>query len=140
MGEPGDGEGADGVLPVEVVFPVTQPVKQDGESAVAHLYVFVWIQEAHPVVLVAVLFDASFHGGILQPRTLILRDGLGRNVREIEDFFGDIIIVDPRMGRESWVGPIIIYIEFSDAVMIVVVGEKFPELDGNIFHEETWRI
>lgn len=43
VGEPGDGEGADGVLPFEVVFPETQPVQQDGVLIVAHLDELVWI-------------------------------------------------------------------------------------------------
>ena len=91
--KPGDGEGAEDVIPCEVVFPETQPVKQDGVLIVAHLYVFIWIQEGHPVVLVAVIVDASCHCVILKPRTLILRHGFGRDVSEIEDFFGNVIIV-----------------------------------------------
>lgn len=43
VGEPGDGEGADGVLPCEVVFPETQPVQQDRVLIVAHLDVLIWI-------------------------------------------------------------------------------------------------
>ena len=139
VGEPGDGEGADGVLPCEVVFPETQPVQQDGVLIVAHLDVLIWIQEGHPVVLVAVIIDASFHCMILKPPALLRRDGFGRDVSEIEDLFGDVIIVDSRVGRERWVGPVIIYIEFSDAMVVVVVGEEFAELEGNFFHEETWR-
>ena len=41
--EPRDGEGADGVLPCEVVFPETQPVQQDGVLIMAHLDVLIWI-------------------------------------------------------------------------------------------------
>lgn len=41
--EPGDGEGTDGVLPCEVVFPETQPVQQDGVLIMAHLDVLIWI-------------------------------------------------------------------------------------------------
>ena len=139
MGEPGDGEGADGVLPCEVVVPETQPVQQGGVLIVAHLDVLIWIQEGHPVVLVAVIKDASFHYVILKPPALLRRDGFGRDVSEIENLFGDIIIVNSRMGRERWVGSVVIYIEFSDAMVVVMVGEELAELEGNFFHEETWR-
>ena len=139
VGEPGDGEGADGVLPCEVVFPETQPVQQDGVLIVAHLDVLIWIQEGHPVVLVAVFTDASIHCVILKPPALLRRDGFGRDVSEIEDLFGDVIVVNSRMGRERRVGPVVIYIEFSDAMVVVVVCEEFAELEGHFFHEETWR-
>ena len=137
--EPGDGEGADGVLPCEVVFPEAQPIQQDRVLIVAHLDVLIWIQEGHPVVLVAVIKYTSFHCVILKPPALLRRNGFGRDVSEIEDLFGDVIIVKSRMGRERWVGPVVIYIEFSDAMVVVVVGEEFAELEGNFFHEETWR-
>lgn len=139
VGEPGDGEGADGVLPGEIVFPEPQPVQQDGVLIVAHLDVLIWIQEGHPVVLVAVIIDTSVHYVILKPPPLLRRDGFWRNVGEIEDLFGNVIVVNARMGRERWVGPVVVYIELSDAMMVVVVGEEFAELERNIFHEETWR-
>ena len=41
--EPGNGEGTDGVLPCEIVFPETQPVQQDGVLIMAHLDVLIWI-------------------------------------------------------------------------------------------------
>ena len=138
VGEPGDGEGADAVLPGEIVFPEPQPVQQDGVLVVAHLDELVWIQEGHPVVLVAVFIDTLVHYVILKPPALLLRDGFGRDVGEIEDLFGDVIIINVRMGLERWVGPVVIYIELSDAMVVVVVGEEFAELEGNILHEETW--
>ena len=139
VGEPGDGEGADGVLPCELVFPETQPVQQDGVLIMAHLNVLIWIQEGHPMVLVAVIIDASFHCMILKPPALLRRDSFGCNVSEIEDVFRDVIVVNSRVGREGWIGSVVIYIEFSDAMVVVVVGEELAELEGNVFHEETWR-
>ena len=91
------------------------------------------------MVLVAVILDASFHCVILEPPALLRRDGFGRDVGEIEDLFGDVIVVKFRIGRERRVGPIVIYIEPSDTMVVVVMGEKFAELEGNFFHEETWR-
>ena len=91
------------------------------------------------MVLVAVIIDASFHCVILKPPALLRRDGFRRDVGEIEDLFGDVIIFNSRMGRERWVRAVVIYIEFSDAMVVVVVGEELAELEGNIFHEETWR-
>ena len=89
------------------------------------------------MVLMAVIIDTSVHCVILKPPAIFRKDGFRRDVSEIEDFFGDVIIV--KMGRERWVGAVVIYIEFSDAMVIVVVGEEFAEFEGNFFHEETWR-
>ena len=136
--QPGNGEGADGVVTREVVFPVFQPGEQGRELVVAHLEVFVGVQHAHPVVLVAVFSDASFHRVVLQMRALVLGDGFRGDVGEVEDVFGDVVVVYSWIFGERWVGPVVIYIELSDAVVVVVVGEKFAQLDGNIFHHETW--
>ena len=92
------------------------------------------------MVLVTVIMDASFHCVILKPPALLRRDGFRRDVSEIKDLFGDVITVNSRLSRERWVGPVVIYIEFSDAVMVVVMGKEFAELEGNVFHEETWRM
>ena len=89
------------------------------------------------MMLVAVIADAIFHYLILQPKTLILGDGFRRDVGEIEDFFGNVIIIYCRLVRERWVGPVVVYIEFSDAVVVVVMVDEFTELNGNFFHEET---
>ena len=89
------------------------------------------------MVLMAVIIDTSVHCVILKPPALLRKDGFGCDMSEIEDLFGDVIVV--KMGRERWVGPVVIYIEFSDAMVVVVVGEEFVEFKRNLFHEETWR-
>ena len=89
------------------------------------------------MVLVAVLPDTSVHCVILKPPTGVRRHGLGRDVGEIEDLFGDVVIVNSRMRRDRWIGPVVIYIEFSDAMVVVVVGKELAELERNVFHEET---
>ena len=89
------------------------------------------------MVLIAVIIDTSFHCVILKPPALLRSDGFGRDISEIEDLLRDVVIV--KMGRERWVGTIVIYIEFSDAMVIVVVCEEFAEFEGNFFHEEAWR-
>lgn len=88
------------------------------------------------MVLMALIMDTSVHCVILKPPALLRKNGFGRDISEIEDLFGDVIV---KVGRERWVGPVVIYIEFSDAMVIVVVGEEFAEFEGNFFHEETWR-
>ena len=89
------------------------------------------------MVLVTVLPDASVHCVILKSPAGLRRHGLGRDVSEVEDLFGDVIIVNSRMRRDRWIGPVVIHIEFSNAMVVVVVGKEFAELKGNVFHKET---
>ena len=89
------------------------------------------------MVLVAVGFNALLHDPVLEMLALVRRDGFGRDVGEVENFFRDIVIVESWMSRERRVGPVVVQIESSDAMVVVVVGEEFAELDCNVFYKET---
>lgn len=131
VGEPVDGEGADG----GVLLPLFQVVDQGGGGGAAHFDELVRVHEAEPDVLGGVAFDAVGVGVYLEGFAVF--DVFGADVVEVDRGGGDAVGGDEGVFGELGLGAVVVDVEFADAVVVVMVDEEFGHIDRLVFDQEA---
>lgn len=127
---------------IVILFPCLQPVLEDRPGFVAHLQILVNIKETYPMMFRAVILDTSCRYCLLQMLSLLTLwvDRVRPDVSESYSGVGDIVprLEEFRVILEFRGGPIVVDVETADAVMVVVVCNKLPELRSGILYHEAY--
>ena len=89
------------------------------------------------MMLLAMVFDATFHSTLLKALAVRRADRLRFNVGEVKDGGRHVIGRLDRIGGKMGFGAVVVDIKASNAMVVVVVGKEFTEFYRVIFDEKA---